>query len=61
VKWDRGARAGAGGAQKGARVRGQATWPGISAGVRASPQRFTGKVKLTGRSHGTARGRAGAR
>jgi hypothetical protein len=42
-------------------VRGQATWPGISAGVRASPQRFTGKVKLTGRSHGAARGRAGAR
>jgi hypothetical protein len=30
-------------------VRGQATWPGISACVRAGPWRFTGKVELTGR------------
>jgi hypothetical protein len=33
AKWDR--EASAGGAQKGAGVRGRATWPGISAGMRA--------------------------
>jgi hypothetical protein len=33
---------GVGRAQKGARVRGQATWPGISACVRAGPQWFVG-------------------
>jgi hypothetical protein len=36
-------------------VRGQATWPGISACVRAGPQRFTGKVELTGRPHDAVR------
>jgi hypothetical protein len=34
AKWDRGASAGAGGAQKVPGVRGQATWAGISACVR---------------------------
>jgi hypothetical protein len=41
-----------GGAQKGARVRGQATWLGFSACVRAGPWRFAGKAELTRRSHG---------
>jgi hypothetical protein len=36
VKWDMGASAGAGGAQKGTGVRGQATWPGISTCARWS-------------------------
>jgi hypothetical protein len=36
AKWDGGASASASGAQKGAGVRGRATWPGISACVRAS-------------------------
>jgi hypothetical protein len=36
-------------------VHGQATWPGISVGVRAGPQRFTGKAELTRRSNGSAR------
>jgi hypothetical protein len=35
VKWNGGASVGAGGAQKGAGVRGRATWPGISACMRA--------------------------
>jgi hypothetical protein len=48
--------AGAGGAQKGARVHGQATWLGISVCVRAGPRRFARKAELTGRSHDTARG-----
>jgi hypothetical protein len=56
VKWGRGASAGAGGAQKGAVARGQATLPGISVCVHAGPRRFMGKAKLTGRSHGAARG-----
>jgi hypothetical protein len=42
---------GAGDAQKGAGVRGHATWPGISACVRADPRRFAGKAELTGRPH----------
>jgi hypothetical protein len=52
AKWDGGASAGAGGAQKGAGVRGRATWPGISACVRecvrAGPRRGAGKAELTG-------------
>jgi hypothetical protein len=36
-------------------VRGQATWPGTSACVRAGPRRFAGKAKLTVRSHYAAR------
>jgi hypothetical protein len=50
-----GASAGASGAQKGARVRGQATWSGISACVHTGPQRFAGRAELTGWSHGAAR------
>jgi hypothetical protein len=45
-----------GGAHKGARARGHATWPGFSACVRAGPRRFAGKAELTGRPHGRARG-----
>jgi hypothetical protein len=45
-----------GGTQKGAGVRGQATWPGFSACVCAGPRRFAGKTELTGRSHGVERG-----
>jgi hypothetical protein len=60
VKWNGGASAGAGGAQKGARVRGQATWLGISACVcectRVGPRRGAGKAELTWRSHSAARG-----
>jgi hypothetical protein len=37
-----------GGAQKGARARGQATWPRFSACVRAGPWRFARKAELTG-------------
>jgi hypothetical protein len=52
VKWDEGASAGAGGAQKGAGVRGRATWPGISACVHkcacAGPRRDAGKAELIG-------------
>jgi hypothetical protein len=52
AKWDRGVRAGAGDAQKGARARGRASWPGISAFVRecacAGPRRGMGKAELTG-------------
>jgi hypothetical protein len=61
VKWDRGASASVGGAQKGAGVRGQATWPGISVCVRAGPRWVAGKTDLTGRSHGAARGSGRAR
>jgi hypothetical protein len=47
AKWDGGASAGAGGAQKGAGVRGQATWSGISACARectrAGPRRARGR------------------
>jgi hypothetical protein len=47
AKWDGGARAGAGGAHNGARVRGRATWPGISVCVRecarASPRWVRGR------------------
>jgi hypothetical protein len=59
--WDGGASAGAGRAQKGARARGQATWMGISACVRAGPRWIAGKEELTERSHDTAggSGRAG--
>jgi hypothetical protein len=46
---------GADSAQNGARVHGQATWPGISVCVCAGPRRFAGKVELTGRPHGAAR------
>jgi hypothetical protein len=60
VKWDEGASAGAGGAQKGAGVRGRATWPGISACVHkcacAGPRRDAGKAELIGGSHGAVRG-----
>jgi hypothetical protein len=53
--------AGTGGALKGARVRGRAMWPGISACVRecarAGPRRGAGKAELIGRSHGAARER----
>jgi hypothetical protein len=60
VKWNGGASAGAGGAQKGAGVRGRATWLGISTCVRecvrVGPRRGTGKAELIGRSHGAARG-----
>jgi hypothetical protein len=62
AKWDGGASAGAGGAQKGDGVRGWATWPGISACVRVCWSTAGAvKAELTGRSHGTAResGRAG--
>jgi hypothetical protein len=61
VKWGRGASAGAGGAQKGAGVRGQATWPRMSTCVCAGPRRFVGKVELTERSHDAVRERGGAR
>jgi hypothetical protein len=37
-------------------VRGQVTWAGISACVRAGPRWFAGKAELTGRPHGAARG-----
>jgi hypothetical protein len=36
-------------------VRGQTTWLGISAGVRAGPRQFAGKAELTRQSHGPAR------
>jgi hypothetical protein len=45
-----------GGAQKGAGVRGQATWLGCSACVRAGQRWFTVKAERTGRSHGAERG-----
>jgi hypothetical protein len=61
VKWGRGASASAGGAQKGAGVRGRATWPGISACgrgcTRAGPRRGVRKAELIGRSHSAARER----
>jgi hypothetical protein len=60
VKWGRGASAGAGRAQKGAGVRGQATWSRISACVRAGPWQFVGKAELTGQSMSQREG-AGAR
>jgi hypothetical protein len=50
-----------GGAQKGARVRGQATWPGFSACVRAGPRWFAEKAELTQRSHSVERGSGRAR
>jgi hypothetical protein len=37
-------------------VRGQATWPGFSAGVSAGPRWFAGKAELIERSHGAERG-----
>jgi hypothetical protein len=43
VKWDGGASAGAGGAQKGAGVHGRATWPGISACMHACCWSTTGR------------------
>jgi hypothetical protein len=62
AKWDGKASAGAGGAQKGARVRGRATWPGISACVLectcAGPQRVAGKAELTGVPRRSKRERA---
>jgi hypothetical protein len=46
--------------KKGAGLRGRATWSGISVCVRecarVGPRRGVGKVELTGRSHGAARG-----
>jgi hypothetical protein len=45
-----------GGAQKGAGVRGHATWLGFLACVRAGPWQFAVKAELTGRSHGAERG-----
>jgi hypothetical protein len=45
-----------GGAQKGAGVRGQETWPGFSVCARTGPRQFAGKAELTGRSHGAERG-----
>jgi hypothetical protein len=49
MKWDGGASAGVGGAQKGAGVRGRPTWPRIQACVRAAgPRRVVGKPELTG-------------
>jgi hypothetical protein len=60
AKWNGEASVGAGGAQKGAGVRGRATWPGISECVcgcaRVGPRRGTGKAELTGQSHDAARG-----
>jgi hypothetical protein len=58
-----GIKCGCGGAQKGAGVRGQAMWLGISACVHAGPRRFAGKAELTGRPHDAERERerAGAR
>jgi hypothetical protein len=53
AKWDEGASAGVGGAQKGARVRGRATWPEISVCVRECVRE---KAELTGGSHDVARG-----
>jgi hypothetical protein len=47
-----GASVGVGGAQKGVGMRGQVTWPRISACMHARPRRFAGKAKLTGQSHG---------
>jgi hypothetical protein len=47
---------GAGSAQRELGVRGQATWLGISACVRAGPRRFAGKAELTGRPHSAERG-----
>jgi hypothetical protein len=44
-----------GDAQKGARVRGQAMWSGISTCMRAGPLWFAGKAELTGWPHGAAR------
>jgi hypothetical protein len=60
AKWNGEASVGAGGAQKGAGVRGRATWPGISECVcgcaRVGPRRGTGKAELTGQSLDAARG-----
>jgi hypothetical protein len=57
AKWDGGASAGAGGAQKGAGCVGRRRGRGSRrACVHASPWRVVGKAELTGRSHGTARG-----
>jgi hypothetical protein len=39
-------------------VRGQATWVGISACMRAGPRRFAGKAELIGRPHDAERERA---
>jgi hypothetical protein len=65
AKWDRGASAGVGGAQKGAGGRGRAMWTGIMASVRegacASPRRGAMKAELIGGSHGAARERERAR
>jgi hypothetical protein len=43
---------GCGRGSKGSWARGQATWPGFSAGVHASQRWFVGKVELTGLAHG---------
>jgi hypothetical protein len=52
AKWDGGASASVGDAQKGARVHGLVTWPGISACVRecarVCPWWGAGKAELTG-------------
>jgi hypothetical protein len=52
AKWDEGASAGAGGAQKGAGVHGRASWPGISSCVHecvhAGPRWGARKEELTG-------------
>jgi hypothetical protein len=60
AKWDEGASAGAGGAKKGAGVRGHATWLGILTCVRecarASPRQDAEKAELTGGSHGAVKG-----
>jgi hypothetical protein len=45
-----GERASASGAQKGARARGQVTWPVFSACVLVGQWCFAGKPKLTGRA-----------
>jgi hypothetical protein len=59
AKWD--GEASAGGAQKGARVRGRATWSGISTYVRecarAGPRWGAGKAELTGWSRSAVRER----
>jgi hypothetical protein len=63
AKWDGEASAGAGGAQKGAGVRGRATWPGISACVCACCWSTAGR-REGGADRGgptTQRERAGAR
>jgi hypothetical protein len=50
-----GRESGCGRCSKGSWGHGQATWPGLSACVRAGPRRFVGKAELTGRPHRVAR------